>query len=115
MSLIETYYGDSLLIEAVVRRKRGTDAVLDITGCSITFYASNTAAGGDVTIQKEVGTGITITDGPAGELSVQLLPEDTELVGVGGGELQYYLRVTVDADTIHTVSAGELRINRLPS
>ena len=82
-TLLETNFsmvsGDSKDIVVSVLDER--DQVVPITGASATFILSMTEFTAAL-VTKTVGSGIVITDGPGGVLTVSLLPADTEpLIG----------------------------------
>lgn len=81
--LLETNFdmvsGDSK--DIVVSVLDESDQVVPITGASATFILSKTRFTAAL-VTKTVGSGITITDGAGGVLTVSLLPADTEpLIG----------------------------------
>lgn len=108
---LTTYVGDSLRFSGIVKQRAGSRLPLDITGCAVEFKAvlvSGTSI--PLELEKAVGTGVTIVDGPAGSFTVDITPDDTALVGPEGGTFNWSVRVTVDPLHVHTVSIGTLTV-----
>lgn len=86
------------------------DLPVDITSASVTFTAKRKASDDDddAIVQKSVGSGVTITDGPNGRCSVQLQESDTDDLTVPL-TLRWDLEIE-GSDGKQTVAAGTLRV-----
>ena len=75
---LEIYRGDNESFTVTVRR---SNAIYNITSCTIWFTAKEDVMDADVdaVIRKSNGVlgGITITDAPAGEFTLSFVPADT--------------------------------------
>ncbi len=108
---LTTYVGDSLRILGSVKSRAESTVPLNLTGCAIAFKAVS-SVGAVLTIEKSVGSGVTITDAASGSFRVDLDPADTTAIGVDGGSLKYSIRVTVDVNHVHTVAVGTITIKK---
>lgn len=107
-TLLETNFdmvsGDSK--DIVVSVLDESDQVVPITGASAVFILSKTQFTAAL-VTKTTGSGIVITDGPGGVLTVSLLPADTEpLIG------QHYFEIEL-TDTnskVSTVAVGHINL-----
>lgn len=104
------FEGDTHTLEVTVRDEAG--GVVDITGVDILWWmakSNKSVLPADIYIEKEVGLGITIVNGPAGRFNVLILPVDTE----GRGGKSYYHEAEIDdAGVISTVLVGTGTITR---
>lgn len=98
--------GDTKTLVVSVKDSKGDP--VNITGVAITWKAAR-SFNKDAVITKTVNSGITISDGPNGQFTVALDPDDTELLKGG-----YYheAQMTTDAGIISTVLRGTMKINR---
>jgi hypothetical protein len=72
---IEMFQAEAKVIEVTVVDANG--AAVNISGASTIKWVAGKAKETPV-IQKSLGSGVTITDGPAGEFSVTLVAADTK-------------------------------------
>ncbi len=107
---LTTYSGDSLQIVCNVKARAGSQAALNLTGCTVAFKAVS-ASGNNVTLNKAVGSGVTILDAAAGSLQIDLTPSDTLALGASGS-YRYSVRVTVDPNHVHTVAVGTITVKK---
>jgi hypothetical protein len=89
----------------------GSGAKENITGWAIEFVLRADLLATNPVFTKTVASGITITDGPGGVLTVAIL--DTNTNTLAGGEYYYVLRRT-DAD-LETVLASGKAVLRVPA
>ena len=97
--------GDSKVLEVTVVDTE--NEAVDITGTTIRWQLARLATDAEPLISKSVGSGIEITDGPAGRFDVTLDPGDTaDLDG------SYYYEAEVDdGGVISTVLSGRATID----
>jgi hypothetical protein len=73
----KVYRGDTIVLEAIITQ----DLVpVDLTGYTILATFKQSLADADdapTSIQKSIGSGITVVDAPAGEIRITLSPADT--------------------------------------
>lgn len=108
---IEIFSGDTKRLTYTVKDSAGV--VIDISGGAFRWALSRLKPDettpvpvGDALFTKSVGSGITITDGPNGELRVDLAPADTEdLTGSHYHELEMIL-----GGSTSTVAYGQMDI-----
>jgi hypothetical protein len=97
--------GDSVTIEDTVYQSSAKSTRKDISGATITFGLSR-YEGSPPLVEKTTSDGVTITDGPDGELAVDIDPTDTEDLGSPHGE-EYHFEIEVDDGTDEsTVTTG---------
>jgi hypothetical protein len=85
----------------------GVGAVVDITGATIRWELSRSVSVRPSILQKTVGAGVTITDGPGGIFEVALISDDTEDLK---GSFYHEAEVKLGGE-IATVKAGTIKIN----
>lgn len=98
------YSGDTKSLDFTILEP--DDTPVDISGKDIIWSLSPTKYSSLPLITKGIGTGITITDGPAGKFSVLINALDT-------AELQgdyYHEALLDDNDTISTIVVGSANI-----
>ncbi len=84
------------------------DQVVPITGASVVFILSNTEFS-PALVTKSSGSGIAITDGPGGVLTVSLAPADTEdLIGTKYFEIE----LTSASLQVSTIAVGRINIRK---
>ena len=67
--------------------------------------------GGQKIIEKTVGSGIVVTDGPAGLISVFLEPADTQSLPSTVCRLPYDIEIIDQTGRTFTTEIGRLRVN----
>jgi len=78
-----------------------------LTGDAIQFVARRRARSEEAVITKVEGDGIVITDGPAGEFRLDILPADTSVLGNWRQAYVFDVQVTVGGKVL-TVARGTL-------
>jgi hypothetical protein len=84
------------------------DAVVPITGATAVFALSKTDFS-PILFTKTVGSGIVITDGPGGILTVTLVEADTESLI---GQHYYEIELTDAAFKVSTIALGRITIRK---
>lgn len=115
MSNLSVFVGCSLLVEGVVLPKAGANVALNLTGASITFAANAIVGANEYRLDKSIGDGITVTSLSGGAFNLQLRTQDTEIMGSGGGSMEYYIRVSLDDEHDYVVQTGRLVLMPLPA
>lgn len=82
------------------------DAVVNITGATAVFILSNNPYSAAI-VTKSSGSGIVITDGPAGILTVSLDPADTAALA---GSFYYEVELTDASGRVSTIVVGQINI-----
>lgn len=101
------FAGDSKTLEVTVKDADGV--VVDITGATIRWSLARSVNSTPALLQKAVGSGITITDGPNGRFDVALANADTETLS----DAYYHEAEVILLDgTIATVVSGAVTIKR---
>jgi hypothetical protein len=104
VSLIEIPRGDGRVETFTVTDAAG--AVVNITGMTIRLMVKRTHSG-SVLITKSVGSGVTITDGAGGVLTVTFAATETDDLA---GKYVWDLEVTDGASVPRTVASGSLYV-----
>lgn len=107
---IEFPRGDTVRLPVVVTRPAG-GAVVDLSGCSLRFTAKRKRkdADADALLVKTIGSGILISDAPAGLAVILIDPADTNAY-TKQIALQCDLQLVEPDDTITTVADGTLTV-----
>jgi hypothetical protein len=102
--------GDSARITDTVYETEAQDTPKDISGASVRFGLA-LYEGAEPLVEKQVGDGVTIINGPNGELQVTIDPDDTSGLGRPDGK-EYHFEIEVEdaQGDVHTVTAGEWTI-----
>lgn len=87
--------------------KDSNGVVVDISTASAIVYGFSTVKDGPVLVTKSLGSGVAITDGPAGKFTVTLEPADTN---GRSGRYYHFTKVTLGGNGKVT-SDGELLVN----
>jgi hypothetical protein len=112
--LLEMVRGDTKQFEATCYLD---DVVTPITGFLFYFTVKRRRTDDlvDQVFQKTIGSGITITDGPNGELLIQLLVSDTddEIITERIGFVDYFYDLKLkNGSEIFTLEYGTFRIKK---
>lgn len=100
----EMHSGDTKDIEVSVLDE--LDAVVNITGATAVFILSNNPYSAAI-ITKSSGSGIVITDGVAGLLTITLDPADTAALA---GAFYYEVELTDASSRVSTIVVGQINI-----
>lgn len=92
----------------VVDAAGGAVDLTGLVGTAITFTARRHPRA-PIFVQKTIGAGITITDGPAGKCTVKLEEADTASLGNWEHVFGWDVQVTISGDT-STVVEGTLTV-----
>lgn len=100
----ELFAGDTKVLDITVKDDEG--AVVDITDATIRWQLAR-SVNAPAVLQKAVGSGITISDGPNGLFEVALANADTETLK---GAFYHEAEVILPDSTIATVVTGAVTI-----
>ncbi len=100
----EMHSGDSKDIRVSVLDE--LDAVVDITGATAVFILSKNPYSAAI-VTKSSGSGIVITNGPGGILTVSLDPADTDALL---GSFYYEIELTDALLKVSTIVVGQINI-----
>ncbi len=103
---LEFFAGDDVILNVTIT-DAATGQPVDITSVDIDFLLKLP----DVDIAKSVGSGITVTDGPAGQCAITIDAADTSTVMDSGSRSEYEIQIT-DGGSISTVKLDYLAIKR---
>ncbi len=103
----DMFAGDTKTLEVTVRDAAG--AVVDISGATAIRWKLARTVNAAPKVEKAMGTGVTIVDGPAGRFDVPILNADTETLS---GEFYHEAEVILSDGTIGTVLSGTATIKR---
>lgn len=107
INIFELHAGDSRTLEVTVRDE-DSDVVVDITDCDI-FWVVSRVLGSASLLTKEVGSGITVVDAPAGRFDIALNPDDTQALH---GSYYHESRMIDDTGAISTILSGALTVTQ---
>lgn len=101
--------GDSAEIVATITVDKGSQT--DVTTADIQFVLAR-EQGREALVTKTKDDGITVSDEATNEITVQVLPEDTDdLGGIGGEDYYYEIEVTDSTGDVATVTTGTWTIH----
>lgn len=102
--------GDTVIFTATITRPPGGPPV-DLSGAQIVCTGRRTLdePAGDFVFRLELGTGITVTDAPAGQVQVRIPPEATQDLE-GWPSLYVDLEVTETGGRVSTPLRGRLQL-----
>lgn len=90
-------------VSFVINVKDKTKTAINLTGVTaITFIAQKTICG-DEYISKTLGSGVTVTDAAAGQITVTLTDTDTSDDNLPAGDYYFELQITDSSGNISTV------------
>jgi hypothetical protein len=100
--------GDTKRLEVTVRDEAG--AIVNITSASIRWWMAKTVNATAFTLQKAVGSGVTVVDAAAGRFDVLLVATDTRTLTPGA----YYheCEVVDSGGQVSTVFRGALVLEK---
>lgn len=102
---VSMYRKNDFLLQLTVRDEVGKP--LDVRGASLLFVVRR--GNGEPIIQKTVGDGITITDGPNGKAEVDITSKDSD---VGPGDYESELLLTDALENRYTTLQGRFTVLR---
>lgn len=99
---IQIVQGDDVSI--VINATDKTAAAIDLTGVTALTFKVRVGTLGTTYITKTLGSGVTITNAAAGEITVALLsPTDTGVENMPAGDYLFELQITDSAGNISTI------------
>lgn len=104
--MVEIYRRNSRVLNLTVTDE--ADAAVDLTGCTVHWVVCD--AVGTALIEKSMGAGITIENAAAGQIRIDLAPDDTD---IPPGTYQHELLVIDENGNRYTALAGQFTV--LPS
>jgi hypothetical protein len=107
--LARVVQGDDVKLNFTIQDR--TDTAVDITNSQAITFKVRKEVGATVTISKTLGSGIAITDGAAGQLTVTLESTDTEDMNIGGHVME--LQITDENGDKNSVTDSNYRKGRL--
>lgn len=107
VNIFELHAGDSRTLEVTVTDE-DSNVVVDITDCDV-FWVVSRVLGSASLLTKQVGTGITVVDAPAGRFDIQLDSDDTQELQ---GSYYHESRMIDDTGAISTILSGSLTITQ---
>jgi hypothetical protein len=92
--------------------KQGDGSVLNVSSGTLwfTIKSSTRLADAQAVAQKTIGDGITVNDGPTGEITVTLSPADTSGV-YAPSVLKWGLQYVTTGDQVFTLATGDLQVD----